>query len=223
MSILSSHLLRKTSADSRKAQENTERKTVPEKDFKELLRAQQISEETRKQNFFAMMVEDEEEERENKQAIIAAAALDLSGCPAPLVVLDNATLNATAAIQRAETSSQLELLFEKMASGMIVMSSSHEMETTLILDSPQFASSSFFGTQITIREFSTAPKIFNVEILSGAHAAAIIESHKGRLLSCFEKGNFNFSVHRLETHIRREAFCRKGEEGKQDAEGDKSP
>jgi hypothetical protein len=216
MSILPPHLLRKTSTESRKAQELSERRKLPEKDFKELLRTQEISEETRKQTFFALIIEDDEEKKENEQAAMATSALN--SCPVLLASLDNASLNAIASVQKAENSSQIELLFEKMASGMILMNSSHETETTLILEGPQFASSSLLGTQIVIREFSTAPKIFNIEILSGVHAAAIIELHKPKLLSSFEKGNFNFSVHRLETLVKQEPFCRKEKE-----EGDKSP
>lgn len=223
MSILSQNSLRKTSAESRRSQEAPKAKEVPEKDFKELLRAQQISEETRKRNFFALMTEDEEEERENHKALIAGA-IDSAPSPALLTQTDSVSLSSIAAAKTTELSAEIELLFEKMASCMIVMQSSHEAETTLVLEGPGFASSSLFGTQITVREFSTAPKIFNVEILAGAHAAAIIESNKKGLLSHFENGNFNFSVHRLDTHISKDAwqplFHRK--ESK-DGKGDQSP
>ncbi len=95
---------------------------------------------------------------------------------------------------------EIEALFEKMASAMIVMSSPGETETTIFLD--HHPSSLFLGTQITIREFSTAPKAFNIEIATHHPAAlAMIDAHKQELLSAFHDGNFNFSVHRLETQL----------------------
>lgn len=95
----------------------------------------------------------------------------------------------------------IEAAFEKMASCMLIMSSTHETETTFFLDNPQFASSALFGTQITIREFSTAPKIFNIEMTSNPHGVAMMEAGRNSLLSAFENAQFNFKVHRFETQI----------------------
>jgi hypothetical protein len=95
----------------------------------------------------------------------------------------------------------LDAIFEKIASCMVLMTSSADVETTMIMDKP---GSLFFGTEITIREFSTAPKAFNVEIRSLAQAIQAIEANRNALLSLFERGNFNFSVHRLETFIQNE-------------------
>jgi hypothetical protein len=112
-------------------------------------------------------------------------------------------LNASASIQKA-LSLEVMALFEKMASCMLVMSSSEDVETTLFLDNPHFASSVFFGTKITVREFSTAPKAFNVEIASSSQAIMAIEASKSDLLAAFQNGNFNFSIHRFDTQIQRE-------------------
>ena len=91
---------------------------------------------------------------------------------------------------------EIEALFEKMVSGMIVMCSPSEAgvtETTIVLEN---------GTRITIHEFSTAPKAFNVEIASHhPHALAMIDAHKQELLSAVHEGNFNFSIHRFETQL----------------------
>jgi hypothetical protein len=95
----------------------------------------------------------------------------------------------------------LEAAFEKMASAMILMTASGDRETTLFLDGAHFSNSCLFGTQITIREFSTAPKAFNIEILSNAQGAAMIDAGKSALLLSFQKGHFQFTVHRLETLI----------------------
>ncbi len=124
-------------------------------------------------------------------------------------------------------SPEIEAAFEKMASCMLVMSASNDVETTLFLDNPHFASSALFGTQITIREFSTAPKAFNVEIISNPAGVALIDGSKNDLLSAFRDGNFNFTIHRFDTHIEdnsdRPLFHRKegssGDEQKDQAGG----
>jgi hypothetical protein len=83
---------------------------------------------------------------------------------------------------------------------MIVMSSSNEVETTLFLDNP---SSIFCGSRITIREFSTAPKVFNIEIASNAQTIATLDAARSDLLAAFQNGKFNFSVHRFDTEVQR--------------------
>ncbi len=115
-------------------------------------------------------------------------------------------------IVSAPLPTDIEALFEKMAGSMIVLSSSQESETSLFLDSPQFSSSVFYGTKITIKEFATAPKAFNVEISSSPLALMRIEMHKASLLEAFQKGNFNFSIGRFELGLQdddRPAFQRK--------------
>ncbi|MBS0651600.1 MAG: hypothetical protein JSR93_10600 [Verrucomicrobia bacterium] len=109
-----------------------------------------------------------------------------------------------AASQPVKMPAEIEALFEKMAGTMLVLSSSNESETTVFLDAPQFDRSPFYGTRITIKEFSTAPKAFNIEIASSALALNAIDVHKPALLSAFAKGDFNFSIGRLDTEILQE-------------------
>ncbi len=110
---------------------------------------------------------------------------------APIVLRGVEPLFSTAVVKALPP--EIEVLFEKMASAMIVMCSPGETETTIYLDN---------GTRVTIREFSTAPKAFNVEIASHhTHALATIDAHKQELLSAFHEGNFNFSIHRFETQL----------------------
>lgn len=96
---------------------------------------------------------------------------------------------------------EIEALFEKMASTMLVMNSAKEQETTLFLDSPQFSSSAFFGTRITIKEFSTAPKVFNIEIATHQTALNLLTTHKDALLAAFEGHRLPFTVNRLDTEL----------------------
>lgn len=99
---------------------------------------------------------------------------------------------------------EIEALFEKMAGTMLVLASSGETETTVFLDAPQFNQSPFYGTRITIKEFSTAPKAFNIEIASSILVLNAIDIHKPALLSAFAQADFNFSIGRFDTEILQE-------------------
>lgn len=96
---------------------------------------------------------------------------------------------------------EIQALFEKMASTMLILHTEGSQETTFLLDSPQFASSSLFGTRITIKEFTTAPKVFNIEIASHQAGLHLLATHKDALLAAFESHKLPFSVHRLDMEL----------------------
>jgi hypothetical protein len=121
--------------------------------------------------------------------------------PQPLFIQGLSSVNTSSIQEVSLPSPLLEALFEKMASSMVIMTSSHEQQTSLVLDAPRFSSSCLFGTRITITEFSTAPKAFNVEILSNPEALALIQESSLQLLATFDKGNFPFTINRFDTHL----------------------
>lgn len=122
----------------------------------------------------------------------------VEGCvPSPFSIATPTVINALPSM----TTPDLQPLFESMATTMMVMNMGDETHTTLVLNHPSFAASPFFGTEITIKEFTTAPKTFNIEIISNPSAILAIQKGTEQLLSLFTRGDFGFSVHRLETHI----------------------
>lgn len=195
MSVASQQSLRKVSTDSHESKKTQDSK-VPKEGFKELLKAMPVDENLRGKDFFALVAE--EEEKEEKSEPTEGPVFEVRSV-AHLSMAEAEALN-NSVTRLAGLSPAIEAAFEKMASCMIVMTSTHETETTIFLDN---ANSSLHGTTITIREFSTAPKIFNVEIVSHAQAVALIDSSKNDLLSAFQKGNFNFSIHRFDTHLQK--------------------
>ncbi len=136
------------------------------------------------------------EEKEEENSLLSCGFI-----PLPRTIEELSSLN-TSSVQGVSLSSPLiEALFEKMASSMVIMTSSHEQQTSLVLDTPSFSSSCLFGTRITITEFSTAPKVFNVEIHSNPGAISLIQQGTPHLLATFDKGHFPFTINRLDTHI----------------------
>jgi hypothetical protein len=89
--------------------------------------------------------------------------------------------------------------FERMVSNITVMLETGVTTTTITLNEP--TGSIFAGTQISIAEFSTAPKAFNIEITGSSEAVAIFDSNMDDLSAAF--ANYKeFSINRLEARIR---------------------
>lgn len=110
----------------------------------------------------------------------------------------------------AFTSYQISQLFDRMAGVMTVMELSGTTTTELILSGEEFASSVFYGARITITEYSTAPKAFNVQLSANPEAVALFQGNMPNLLANFASGNYAFRIHRLETNVEeRPLFKRK--------------
>ncbi len=207
--VLPQVLLRKVSPESQEAPEGH----ASDGHFRELLKTMPVDENLREKDLFALIEEEEAEEivegapvvpfpirsspEQKKEGIDARMAAMPANIPLPFF----SSFSNTPSTTQSSLFPQIQALFEKMASTMIVMETSGETETTLFLDSPQFSSSVLFGTKITIREFSTAPKAFNVEIVASPLAINTIDPCKNDLLAAFQKSHFNFSIHRFETHL----------------------
>lgn len=134
--------------------------------------------------------QDLDEDQENPLSLYAP----LSFSPSISSNTQTSAISGSALMPCAE----IQALFEKMASTMLIMHTEGEQETTLFLDSPQFSSSSLFGTRITIKEFTTAPKVFNIEIASHQAGLHLLATHKDALVAAFESHRLPFSVHRLD-------------------------
>lgn len=94
---------------------------------------------------------------------------------------------------------QVQQLYERMVGVMTVMHETGVTQTTINLDNPRFSNSAFFGTQIIITEFSTAPKAFNIELLGNQQAVNLISQNTEELLAAFQTGQYNFKVNRIDT------------------------
>jgi hypothetical protein len=87
---------------------------------------------------------------------------------------------------------EIEALWEKLGSACILMNHSQDKETTFTLNTNTL----FSGMRVTIKEYSTAPKIFNIELAPTSSAAlSLIASHVPQLLNRFRQESFGFSIH----------------------------
>ena len=84
---------------------------------------------------------------------------------------------------------------------MIVMTSEGSTKTTLILNNDLFESTLLENAEITIEEFSSAPKIFNVTISAGPRGIEMVRSQMEEFLKLFQEKKFGFSINRIDTEI----------------------
>lgn len=189
MTVFSSRHLTPPSTESSKPSDRAASRQPPGEKFRKLMQVSPVDKESRERDLFALI---EEENAREEDEVPGLANL-------PVALPLQAGIQAPAALQGEIRLGEIQALFEKMASAMIVQNASGEAQTTLFLDNPN---SIFNGTQITITEFSTAPKIFNIEIASNPLALSKIQEHQAAMLAVFQEGRFNFGVHRIDTHIR---------------------
>lgn len=105
-------------------------------------------------------------------------------------------------------------LFEHMVMAITVMNESGITETTIHLNSADF--SLFAGAQIIIKEYSTAPKAFNIEFLGNAENSALFSSSAQDLVASINSGNYTFRINGIDSSLlssQRPLFHRKEKPG----------
>ncbi len=100
-------------------------------------------------------------------------------------------------------------LFEKMVGTIIQIQAQGITTTQVILNSPAFTSSIFFGSSIILEKYSTAPDSFNIFLRGPQQAVVMFNENLDGLLDAFKRGNFNFKIGRLEAEHERPLFKRK--------------
>lgn len=122
------------------------------------------------------------------------------------------------------TSYQISQLFDRMVGTITIMNDSGIKTTEFILSGEEFSSSIFYGAHITITEYSTAPKTFNIQLSASPKAVALFQENMSNLLVNFASGNYAFRINRLETSLieERPLFKRKSssENDQQPTQGD---
>lgn len=172
------------------------------------------------------------EGREAREEEIAALAARVPGEVAPFAPHIEAPA-PTAPSPYAQMSPQVLALFERMVGVMTIIQTTGVTETVMTLNARQFASSVLYGSQIVIREFSTAPTSFNVEFIGSPEALALVQQNIPGLMGAVQQGNFNFTINRFDVKLatgekpiftRKEAVGERGEkEEKQEKDNRENP
>lgn len=115
------------------------------------------------------------------------------------IALTQASANLKA-IPKIDPSTQISQLFEKLVRALIRVDKSGISKTSLVLGD-EFATSVFSGTKITITEYSSAPKIFNIQFNMSPEALAFYEKHAASLMTALKSGKFGFEMGRIDAHL----------------------
>ncbi len=107
----------------------------------------------------------------------------------------------SSSINKIESSAQISQICNKLMKTLIHIDSKGIQETTFFLDGDAFKESVFEGAKITITEYSTAPKVFNIQFTSDPKALAVFEVHAADLMHTLQNEKLNFSVNRLDTSL----------------------
>ena len=108
-------------------------------------------------------------------------------------------------------------LFEKMVGTIIQIQAQGVTQTEIMLNSPAFTSSIFFGSSIVLQKYSTAPDSFNIFLKGPTQAVNMFAENLDGLLDAFKKAKIN--IGRLEAEHEKPLFKRKEKTGEK---GDES-
>ena len=97
---------------------------------------------------------------------------------------------------------ELSHLLEKLGAEMIFMHSDGISKTTLHIDAENVPPL-LKGCQISIVEYSSAPKTYNVIITASPEALKLLQSHVHEILSLFQERKFGFSINRIDMELSR--------------------
>ncbi len=150
---------------------------------------------------FSMTPPSPEKDREDEERVAAESGIGASATPEIPQGLPDVQAAPPVHTPYANLHPQVLELFERTVGVMTVMHMSGIKETSITLDNPKFASSVFFGSEIIIKEYSSAPKEFNIQINGSPQAMSLLQGNTQDLMAAFQYGNFNFRVNRLDTGL----------------------
>lgn len=124
----------------------------------------------------------------------------LEGFNSPLIVFSSPQESSVSSISKTSGIPEVvQDFFEKLVDWIEHVDSEGIKKTTLILN--REPSSIFSGTKITLTEYSSAPKIFNLQLSSSPEAVKLFQAHAQALLNAFHSKDHDFDFHRIEAHL----------------------
>ncbi|NGX32879.1 MAG: hypothetical protein K1060chlam4_00935 [Candidatus Anoxychlamydiales bacterium] len=97
-------------------------------------------------------------------------------------------------------------LFEKMVGAVVQLQAKGITTTEVMLNSPAFQSSMFYGSSVVVQKYSTSPA-FNIFLRGPTQAVNMFSENLDGLYDAFKKANIN--IGRLEAQLEKFTFKRK--------------
>lgn len=94
---------------------------------------------------------------------------------------------------------QLQEFFQKLVGVITVMNASGVSETVIQLNAPAGTRLAIFnGSEISIKEYSSAPKSFNIQFNGNPEAVNLVQGNLGSLMAALSDKEYNFKVNRFD-------------------------
>ncbi|MCI0381459.1 MAG: hypothetical protein L0207_00170 [Chlamydiae bacterium] len=107
-------------------------------------------------------------------------------------------------------------LFDKMVGILTSVHKEGIQETIITLNSPEFSNSPFFGTKISIVEYTTtAPKIFNIHFFASEQPLSLIKNNAAALVAALNGANLPFQIGRIDTSLQTLPTLEKNRNGRE--------
>ncbi len=122
---------------------------------------------------------------------------------------------AAATVASPYLSPEVLPLFYQMVGSILIMTNQPTgvSRTEVVLNSPGFARSKFYGAKIEIVKYASAPDSVNIRLSGSDEAVTAFRQNIPSLMAAFQQGNFQFRVGRMEAEYvtDRPVFRRKDE------------
>jgi hypothetical protein len=140
--------------------------------------------------------------------------------PLPVDVIPAAT-EATMAATPYLKPETLSLFYQMVGTIYVMIAPPGISRTEVILNSPSYAQSKFYGASIILEKYATAPHSFNIRLTGSNAAVDAFRQNIPALTAAFRKGDFSFNIGRIEAEYKSDkpVFHRKGKHGKNDLDG----
>jgi hypothetical protein len=92
-------------------------------------------------------------------------------------------------------------LLQNLGGDMMIMNDAGSIKTTLYCTDRFPESSVFQDMEITIEEFTSAPKLFNITLKGSPQAIEVASIHLEAFMKLFQERKFGFSINRIDTEI----------------------
>lgn len=128
--------------------------------------------------------------------------------PATIIPLAQAATTQASPILSPQT---MPLFFQMVGTIYVMAATPGVSKTEILLNSPGFAGSKFFGATISIEKYATAPDSLNIRLTGSDEAVKSFNENITNLYGAFQNGNFNFRIGRIsaEYSIEKPVFRRK--------------
>lgn len=123
------------------------------------------------------------------------------GISQPMTAPSMQATSISSANQSWQPSLQVVQLFEKMVDQLSYVHANGIQTTTVTLGGLDFDSSVFKGCTFTITEYSTAPKIFNIQFAMTPQAEAFFAPHAQQMQNALKQGEWDFKVERFDVEL----------------------